>query len=131
MTEEQGRKPEISRRETEMYRVEAIQDEMATAVRFLGGLGPAKEQNNRVARATRLPITVIERLRWKKIKRVPADLADAVREAVERHNEEGLARAKHELFIERQRNALLAARLSEINPDIYRSEIHSLRRATD
>lgn len=80
-----------------MYRVEAIQNEMASAVRLLGGDGPAKEQINRAARAARLPHTVIERLRWKKIKRVPADLADTIREAVGRQNEESLNRAKHEL----------------------------------
>ena len=102
MTEIQGRDREISRREAEMYRVEAIQEEMASAVRVLGGSGPAKEQNNRAARAARLPHTVIERLRWKKIKRVPADLADTIREALQRSNEENLSRAKHEAFIARQ-----------------------------
>lgn len=112
-----------------MCRVEAIQMEMASAVRFLGGDGPAKDQINRAARATSLPHTVVERLRWKKIKRVPADIADAVRDAVARHNEESLARAKHELFIERQKSAALAARLRSIDPDRYREEIDLLRGA--
>jgi hypothetical protein len=102
MATNQGRDREITRREAEMYRVEQIQDEMAIAVRFLGGEGPAKQSINNAARAARLPHTVIERLRWKKIKRVPADLADTIREAVERHNEKGLGRARHEAFIARQ-----------------------------
>lgn len=66
MTEIQRRNTPNRRREAEMYRVEAIQDEMASAVRFLGGTGPAKEQNNKAARETRLPVTIIERLRWRK-----------------------------------------------------------------
>ncbi|WP_349366754.1 MAG: hypothetical protein ABL311_04495 [Nitratireductor rhodophyticola] len=129
MTEKQRRDREISRREAEMFRVEAIQDEMASAVRLLGGEGSAKEQINKAARAARLPITVIERLRWKKIKRVPADLADAIREAVARQNEESLGRAKHELFIAQQKNALLAAQLREIDPDLYGPEIDRLGRS--
>lgn len=127
MTENRGRDREISRREAEMYRVEAIQNEMASAVRFLGGDGPAKESINKAARAARLPHTVIERLRWKKIKRVPADLADAIRDAVSRHNEESLSRAKHELFVAQQANAALAARLLEIDPDFYGPEAARLR----
>lgn len=127
MTEIQGRDREISRREAEMYRVEAIQNEMADAVRFLGGNGPAKESINKAARAARLSHTIIERLRWKKIKRVPADLADTIREAVQRHNEEGLRRAKHEAYVARQQAGVLAARLSEIDPDFYGPDIDRLR----
>ncbi|MBZ9807669.1 hypothetical protein [Mesorhizobium sp. ESP-6-2] len=128
MTEKQGRDRENPRREAEMYRVEAIQEEMALAVRFLGGEGPAKDQNRKAARAAKLSPTVIERLRWKKIKRVPADLADAIREAVERHNEEGLGRARHEAFIARQQAAVLASRLADIDPDFYGQEIARLGR---
>ncbi len=126
MPEKQERDREISRRETEKMRAELIQSEMASAIRFLGGNGPALVQNNTAARETRLPVTVIERLRWKKIKRVPADLADAVREAVERHNEESLARARHEAFLARSTAAVLAARLAEIDPDFYGPEIDRL-----
>lgn len=108
-------------------RAELIQMEMASAVRLLGGGGPAKEQNIKAARLTRLPYTVIERLRWLKIKRIPADIADTVREAVEKHNEENLARAEHELFIAQQANAVMAARLAEIDPDFYGPEINRLR----
>src|SRR5690606_34842893 len=71
MSENQGRATEISRRETEKMRAELIVNEMASAVRVLGGEGSALAQNNAAARASRLPHTVIERLRWKKIKRVP------------------------------------------------------------
>ena len=131
MTEKQERDREISRRETEIMRAELIVDEMASGVRFLGGDGPALAQINRAARAARLSHTVIERLRWRKIKRVPSDVADAVREAVERHNEESLIRAKHEAFIEHQRASVLAARLMEIDPDFYGAAADALRRATD
>ncbi|PZO78465.1 MAG: hypothetical protein DI629_12270 [Mesorhizobium amorphae] len=116
MSEISRRNREISRRETEMLRAEAIQSEMAAAVRRLGGDGPAKEQISRAARYARLPATVVERLRWKKIKRVPADIADAVREAVERHNVECQNRADHELYLARRQNAVLAARLAEVDP---------------
>jgi hypothetical protein len=129
MAEIQGRDREISRREAEMYRVEAIQDEMASAVRFLGGDGPAKESINKAARAARLSHTVIERLRWKKIKRVPADLADAIRDAVHRHNEEGLKRAEHELTIVKRQNASLLAFLEASDADFHRVEIDRLRRS--
>lgn len=111
-----------------MYRVEAIQDEMASAVRLLGGAGSAKEQITKAARAARLSATVIERLRWKKIKRVPADLADAIREAVANHTEEGLARARHELYVAQRANEALAAQLMAIDPDRYGKEVARLRK---
>jgi hypothetical protein len=130
MAENQGRDREISRRDREM-RSELIVTEMASAVRVLGGTGSALEQVNKAARAARLPHTVIERLRWKKIKRVPADIADAIREAVERHNDESLSRAKHEAYIERQRASILVARLMEIDPDFYGADADALRRAAD
>lgn len=126
MAEKQWRGREKSRREAEKMRAELIVAEMASAVRLLGGDGPALSQNNKAARATRLPVTVIERLRWKKIKRVPADLADAVREAIARHNEEGLSRARHELLIAQQKTEALAARLAAIDPDFYGPDIDRL-----
>lgn len=129
MTENQKRNTPNRRREAEMYRVEAIQDEMASAVRFLGGTGPAKEQNNKAAREARLPVTTIERLRWRKIKRVPADIADAIREALHRHNEESLARAQHELTVERAKSAALLSYFEASDPDFYRPEIDRLRRS--
>ncbi|MET3790681.1 hypothetical protein [Aquamicrobium terrae] len=121
MTEISRREPENPRREAEMYRVEAIQEEMASAVRVLGGDGSAKEQITRAARAARLPHTTIERLRWRKIKRVPADLADAIREALAKHNEETLSRAKHELFIAQTEAEALRRRLEQIDPGYGRS----------
>lgn len=130
MAEHQGRDREISRRETENMRAECIQFEMASAVRLLGGDGPAKQSINKAARAARLPHTVIERLRWRKIKRIPADIADTVREAVEKHNEESLARAKHELSIAQRLNAVMASRLEEIDPHFYGPEITRLRGST-
>lgn len=111
-------------------RSELIVEEMASAVRLLGGDGPAQTQNNRAARETRLPVTVVERLRWKKIKRIPADIADAVRDALHHHNEESLSRAKHELAIERRRSAALLSYLEASDPDFYRPEIDRLRRET-
>jgi len=101
---------------------------MAAAVRFLGGDGPALVQNNRAARLTGLPVTTIERLRWRKVGRPFADLVDCIREALIRHNEGSLARAKHELFIARQEASRLAALLSEISADFYGPEIDRLGR---
>jgi hypothetical protein len=110
-------------------RAELIVNEMASAVRVLGGDGPALVQNNRASRLTGLPVTTIERLRWKKVKRPFADLVDCVRDALHRHNEEGLSRAKHELYLAQQANAVLAARLGEIDPDFYGPDIDRLRRS--
>lgn len=128
MTEQSGRDREISRREREMYRVEAIRDEMSSAVRFLGGEGSAKEAITKAAQAAKLSHTTIERLRWKKIKRVPADIADKIREAVARHQEEGLRRARHELLIAQQTNAALIAHLEAVDPAFHSATIDALRR---
>jgi hypothetical protein len=117
MRPNQRRDREISRREKEIMRAELITDEMASAVRLLGGEGSAKEQNNRAARAARLTTTTIERLRWRKIKRVPADIADAIREALAKHTEESLSRAKHELYIAQIEAAALKRRLEQIDPE--------------
>jgi hypothetical protein len=65
---------------------------------------------------------------FRKVKRIPADIADAIREAVQKHNEEGLARAQHELAVAKAANAVMAARLSEIDADFYGPEIARLRR---
>lgn len=129
MTEKQGRETPNRRRETENMRAELIVDEMASAVRFLGGDGPAKQQNRAVSRETGLPVTVVERLRWRKIKRPFADIVDTMREAIERHNRESLSRAKHEAYIAKRQAEVMAARLSEIDPDFYGPEIDLLRRS--
>ncbi len=99
---------EISRRKTEMSRAEALQNEMAGAVRLLGSDGRNADEANTIAsRMTGLPVTVIERLRWKKIKRPFADVTDAVRDAVAAFNRRAEAKARHERDI-------LAARLQAI-----------------
>ena len=107
-----------------MYRVEVIQNEMASAVRVLGGDGPAKEQISKASRITGLAVSMIERLRWKKIKRVPADVADTIREALERYDEETRSRAKHLLWLAQQENEallnLLTVTFSLISLSSYR-----------
>ena len=127
MQEKQGRAAEISRRKRENMRAELIVAEMSSAVRVLGGDGSALEQNNRAARETRLSVTVVERLRWKKFKRVPADIADTVREALARRKEESLRRAKHELFIAQQTNAALIAHLETVDPAFHSETLNALR----
>lgn len=127
MREEQRRVAEKEWRERVMNRVQCIREEMASGVRFLGGPGTAKEQNWKAARITGLSQTIIERLRWKKIKRIPADIVDCVRESVERHEIQGLARAKQEILIARQQAALMAERLAQVDPDFYGAEIDILR----
>ncbi len=104
-----------------MSRVEVIQDEMASAVRVLGGGdGLAKEQITKAARKTGLTVTTIERLRWRKIKRVPADIADCVRDALERYEKESRSRAEHLLWIAQQENEMLRSKLTQ-----YRLHTHS------
>lgn len=103
-----------------MSRVEVIQDEMASAVRVLGGDGLAKEQITKAARKTGLTVTTIERLRWRKIKRVPADIADCVRDALERYEKESRSRAEHLLWITQQENKMLRDQLTQ-----YRLHTHS------
>ena len=96
-----------------MYRVEVIQQEMASAVRVLGGNGPAKEQITKASRVTGLTVTIIERLRWRKIKRVPADIADTVRAALERYDKETRSRAEHLLWLAKIENEELRKKLAE------------------
>lgn len=95
-----------SRSETEMSALsDTIRDEMADAVRVLGGDGHAKVASLKAARACGLSVSVVERLRYRKIARIPADVADAVREALLRHVEAEEARARHEAAILRARLA--------------------------
>lgn len=96
-----------------MSRVEVIQDEMASAVRVLGGDGLAKEQITKAASKTGLTVTTIERLRWRKIKRVPADIADCVRDALERYEKESRSRAEHLLWLANQENEMLRSKLTQ------------------
>lgn len=105
-----------------MHRVEAIRKEMSIGVRFLGETGRnADEENAIAARLSGLSVTVIERLRWKKIKRVPADLADVIRVSINKYNTTTEARARHE------RDILAAQLASYLNlsdqssdPEFYR-----------
>lgn len=95
---------EISRRKSEVSRVDEIRQEMSSAVRLLGEDGRnADEANERAARRSGLSRTIIERLRWKKMKRVPADVADAVRDALAAHEAKREALVQHELFIAKRR----------------------------
>ncbi len=108
-----------------MQRVEAIRKEMSIGVRFLGAAGRnADEANAIAARLSGLSVTVIERLRWKKIKRVPADLADVIRGSIEKYNTTTEARARHE------RDILAAQLASYLNltdqsgdPEFYRERL--------
>lgn len=125
MTENSRREPEISRREKEEMRAETIRVEMASAVRLLGDSGrSADEQNRLAARRAGLSVTVVERLRWKKIARIPADIADAVREALETHTRNQEARARHEARILAARlNGIAALADSSSDPDFYREHL--------
>jgi hypothetical protein len=116
---------EISRRKTEMSRAEALQNEMAGAVRLLGSDGRnAGEANSIASRMTGLPVTVIERLRWKKIKRPFADVTDAVRDAVAAFNRRAEAKARHERNILAARvQALAALADSQSDQDFYRARL--------
>lgn len=96
-----------------MSSVEVIQKEMASAVRVLGGEGQAKEQITKAARITGLTVTVIERLRWRKIKRIPADIADTIRAALEQYDRETRSRAEHLLWLANQENEELRKKLAE------------------
>ena len=89
-----------------MSRADASRDEMATCILALAGTdGPAKAANGKVARLTGLSVQTIERLRWRKIARVPADVADAIREAMLAHVEQQEQRARHEASLLRARLA--------------------------
>lgn len=125
MTEISRRQKENSRRNPEMSRVEAIRLEMAQAIKVIGESGRcAAEENIIAARLSGLSLSVIERLRWKKIKRVPADVSDAIREALDACEERSRARAKHDQGILNQRLQALA-RLADSphDPDFYRGQV--------
>jgi len=96
-----------------MYRVEVIREEMASAVRILGGEGSAKKQVTTAARATGLTASTVERLRWKKIKRIPADIADAIREALEHYEKETVRRVEHKLMLAEQKNKALMEEIAQ------------------
>lgn len=110
MTEISPHEAENTRRERAMSRAESIRIEMASGVRLLGSEGrSADEQNHLAARLSGLPVSVVERLRWKKIKRPFADVTDAIRDAVDRYNAKVEARERHERETLRTRIAALEA----------------------
>lgn len=108
-----------------MSRAELIRGEMESGVRLLGSEGrSAAEQNYLASRLTGLPVTVIERLRWKKIRRIPADIADSVRDATAEFTRRAEARARHERNILTARlEAAAAIADSPSDPDFYRSQV--------
>ena len=66
----------------------AIVEEMSWSIRRLAGDEPsAKSAYGRIARMTGLPISTVERLRYRKLKLVPAHCADAIRAALLAHVE--------------------------------------------
>lgn len=104
-------------------RANAIRLEMATAVRLIGGADDKAEAAiHKASQATGLSVAVVGRLRWKKIKRVPADIADAVREALEAVNRKAEARAEHDraIFIARI-DALDAFARNSSDPEFVRA----------
>ena len=120
---------ENSQREaTKMPSATSIQNEMVSALDLLGGNGSAKERVRKASRATGLTPDQVNRLRWRKVKTIPAHIADTIRAAVENHNARGLARAEHEIAIAQHRAAIMAARLAAIDPDFFGAEIDGLRR---
>lgn len=67
-----------------MSRVDAIRLEMAAAIRELGGEHKADAAVFHAAYLIGLPVAVVKRLYWKKIRRPAADIVDPVREARDR-----------------------------------------------
>ena len=96
---------------------ERVAEEMAAAVRLLGaetgGLRTGesgrsvKAEISRAARASGLGPGLVKRLRYREVRRVPADVAEAVRAALARHDGRRQRRAeaatRHELFFLRKR----------------------------
>lgn len=111
-----------------MSRADAIRREMHDAVLLLGGEGgKADEQNHLAARLAGLPVTVVERLRWKKIRRIPADIADAVRDAVSAINRRAEAKANHDRLIwEARIEALDAFARHSSDPEFVRARAAGL-----
>jgi hypothetical protein len=124
MIEELFMKPEIKSHEREIVsRSDAVRLEMASAVRVLGSDGSsAKEQTYLAARKTGLSSRLIERLRYRKIARVAADVADIIREAIAAHQAKQEALARHEITILTARLQALETRLETTDPDFFGGE---------
>ena len=66
----------------------AVVDEMSWSIQQLSSdQSSAKAAYSRIARVTGLPVKTIERLRYRKMKSVPAHCADAIRAALLAHVE--------------------------------------------
>lgn len=117
-------KPEIANLRREIVsRVDALRLEMASAVRLLGDdAATAKEATHIAARKTGLPARLIERLRYKKIGRIAADVADTIREAVAAYQARQEALARHEIIILTARLQSLESRLCQTDPDFFCEE---------
>ena len=117
-------KPENKSHEGEIVsRSDAVRLEMASAVRVLGSDGStAKEQTYLAARKTGLSSRLIERLRYRKITRIAADVADTIREAIAAHQAKQEALARHEICILTARLQALETRLETTDPDFFGGE---------
>jgi hypothetical protein len=121
MAEELFMKPENKNHEREIVsRSDAVRLEMASAVRVLGSDGSsAKEQTYLAARKTGLSSRLIERLRYRKITRVAADVADIIREAIAAHQAKQEALARHEITILTARLQALETRFRTVDEDFH------------
>ena len=113
--------PENKSHEREIVsRSDAVRLEMASAVRVLGSNGStAKEQTYLAARKTGLSARLIERLRYRKIARVAADVADIIREAIAAHQAKQEALARHEITILTARLQALETRFRTVDEDFH------------
>ena len=114
-------KPENKSHEREIVsRSDAVRLEMASAVRVLGSDGStAKEQTYLAARKTGLSSRLIERLRYRKITRIAADVADIIREAIAAHQAKQEALARHEITILTARLQALETRFRTVDEDFH------------
>ncbi len=114
-------KPENKSHEREIVsRSDAVRLEMASAVRVLGSDGStAKEETYLAARKTGLSARLIERLRYRKITRVAADVADVIREAIAAHQAKQEALARHEITILTARLQALETRFRTVDEDFH------------
>lgn len=116
--------PENQNKDREMSRVDAVRIEMASAVRYLGSeAATVKEATNKAARASGLPTRLIERLRYRKVGRIAADVADAVRDAVAAHQAKQEALARHEISILRTRLQALENRFQAGDSDFHQFDV--------
>jgi hypothetical protein len=123
MKQERFPMPEKLSQEREMSRVDAVRVEMASAVRLLGGeAATTKEATWLASRKTGLPARLIERLRYRKITRIAADVADTIREAIAAQQAKQEALARHEIAVLSARLGALESRFETVDPDFYGGE---------